>query len=313
MGLRSSEQDKKKATPKMAKMCLKRFGWQACIRGEDRKKTSVNFSTLTSMKKSLPFIALSMLALVACEKGSISGTVIDPFSGKAVELPTVYVKGTIHSSQKIPGGLPDGKFKFEGLEPGTYTVEAGKSKYSKGHAEFTISKENMQATQDVYIYSQEVTPGLYRPLEGSSAEKITNDWAIWQPTCKGDVFSLRAKFVSEGENPSTKKKEKKNMVLPAPRNVPANITVLYKISTSVSSLVEATSYPILSESAKKYDCGVDAKETLLVPNLDKGNKLESGYKSDNLYEIKGTLSKGKQLLALRQDNKLVGLYYLNAQ
>jgi len=265
------------------------------------------------MKKFLPFIALGMLALAACEKGSVSGTVIDPFSGKAVELPTVYIKGTVHNSQKIPGGLPDGKFKFEGIEPGTYTVEAGKGKYSKGHAEFTITKEKMQVTQDVYIYGQEVTPGLYRPVEGSNAEKITNDWAIWQPTCKGGTFGLRTKFVSEVENPSTKKKEKKNMILPAPRNVPANITVLYKIATSVSSPVDAVAYPVVSESAKKHDCGVDAKETLLIPNLDKGNKLESDYKSDNLYEIKGALSGGKQLLALRQDGKLVGLYYLNVQ
>jgi hypothetical protein len=266
------------------------------------------------MKKFLPIIAFSMLALVACEKGTVSGTVIDPFSGKAVELPTVYIKGTVYSSQKIPGGLPDGKFKFEGIEPGTYVIEAGKGKYSKGRAEFTISKENMQVTQDVYIYGQEVSPGLYRSPEDTNADKkITNDWAIWQPTCKGGTFVLRSKFVSEFENPSTKKKEKKDMILPAPKDVSVNITVLYKIATSVTSPIEVTSYPVVSESAKKHDCQVEAKETLLVPNLDKGNKLESSYKSDNLYEIKGTLLSGKQFLALRQDGKLVGLYYLNAK
>jgi hypothetical protein len=256
-----------------------------------------------------------MLALVACDKGSVSGMVIDPFNGKVVELPTVWVRSTVHTSTKIPGGLPDGKFKFEGLEPGTYTLDAGKSKYSKGSAEFTIAKENLEITQNVYIYSQAVTPGLYRPIEGSEAEKITNDWAIWQPTCKESGFVLRTKFTSEIENPKTKKKEKKDMVLPMPKDVPASITTLYKIATSVSSPVEVTSYPVKNSSAKKHtDCSnVDAKETLLIPDLEKGNKLESGYKSENLYEIKGKLLSGKQFLVLRQDGKLVGLYYLNAQ
>lgn len=253
-----------------------------------------------------------MLALAACEKGSVSGTVMDPFTGKTVALPTVYVKGTTFSSQKIPGGLPEGKFNFEGFEPGTYVVEAGKDKYSRGHAEFTISKGNMSATQNVYVYRLDVTPGLYRPIEGSNAEKITNDWAIWQPTCKGS-FVLRAKFTEEVENPQTKKKEKKDRMLPSPKNVPANIVALYQLKTSVSSPVEATSYPIIEDLAKNHDCGLDAKEKLFAPNLDKGTKLSSSYKSDNLYEIKGTLPGGKQLLALNQDGKLVGLYYLNAQ
>lgn len=268
------------------------------------------------MKKFLSIVIVSALALTACKKGSISGTVIDPFNGKAVELPTVYIKGTVFTSQKIPGGLPDGKFNFEKVEPGTYTLEAGKGKYSKGKVEFTITKENLNVAKDVYIYSQEVTPGLYQTVENAEAEKITNDWAIWQPTCKDGVFVLRNKFVVESENPSSnKKKEKKTMVLPAPKEVPSDLTMLYKIATSVSSPVEAISYPISNSSAKNFPgCeGVDAKETLLAPNLDKGTKIESDYKSENLYEIKGNLPTGKQFLALRQDGKLVGIYYLNAK
>jgi len=268
------------------------------------------------MKKILPLIALSALALVACKKGTVSGLVIDPFSGKPVELPTVYIKGTVFNSQKIPGGLPDGKFKFEGIEPGTYVLEAGKGKYSKGHVEFTITKEKMEVSQNVYIYGQEVSPGLYRTIENSNAEKITNDWTIWQPTCKETGFTLRTKFESEFENPATKKKEKKENVLPAPRNVPAELTTLFKIATSVPSPIEAISYPIISAPAKDHkDCvGIGEKETLLLPDTTKGVALTSSYKSDNLYEIKGTLIGGKkQFLALKQDGKLVGLYYLNAQ
>jgi hypothetical protein len=267
------------------------------------------------MKKFLSIIAISMLALTACKKGSVSGTVVDPFTGKAVEMPTVYIKGTTYTSQKTPGGLPDGKFKFDKIEPGTYTIEAGKNRFSKGHAEFTITKENLNVSQDIYIYGMEVSPGLYRSVEGSNAEKITNDWALWQPTCRETPFALRTKFVSEIENPKTKRKEKKDNSLPAPKEVPSNIIALYKISSSVSSPVEAVSYPIISSSAKEHkDCtGLDAKESLLKPNMDKGTKLESGYKSDNLYEIKGTLPNGRQLLTLRQDGKPVGLYYLNVK
>jgi len=268
------------------------------------------------MKKILPLIALSALALVACKKGTVSGSVIDPFNGKTVELPTVWIKGTAFSSQKIQGGLPDGKFKFKGIEPGTYTLKAGKGKYSEGNMEFTISKDNMEVNQNVYIYSQAVNPGLYRPIEGSEAEKITNDWAHWQTICKEKTgFALRTKFETEAENPQTKKKEKKSNVLPGPKKVPLDITVLFKITSSVSSPVEAISYPLISSSAKNHaDCsGVDEKETLLIPDMNKGVALVSGYKSENLYEIKGTLLNGKQFLALSQDGKLVGLYYLNAQ
>jgi hypothetical protein len=230
-------------------------------------------------------------------------------------MPTVYIKGTTHSSQKIPGGLPDGKFNFEKVEPGTYTLEAGKSRYSKGKAEFTITKESKDIVQNIYIYSQEVSPGLYRAIEGENADKIANAWALWQPTCKETAFALREKFVSDVENPKTKKKEKKDYILPAPKDVPANIVALYKITASVSSPIEAVSYPILSSSAKKHtDCsGLNAKENLLIPDAAKGTKLESGYKSDNLYEIKGTLPNGRQLLTLRQDGKAVGLYYLNVK
>jgi hypothetical protein len=267
------------------------------------------------MKKILPFIALSALALVACKKGTVSGTVIDPFNGKAIEGPVVYIKGTVFTSQKKEGGLPDGKFEFKGIEPGTYTLEAGKGRYFKGRAEFTISKENLNASQDVYIYGQDVKPGLYRPIEGSDAEKITSDWPNWQVTCKETGFALRAEFETEFENPQTKKKEKKNNVLPGPRKIPSDMTVLYRITSSVSSQVEAISYPVISSNAKNHkDClGVGEKETLLIPNMDKKVTMASSYKSENLYEIKGTFPSGKQLLALSQDGKLVGLYYLNVQ
>jgi hypothetical protein len=264
------------------------------------------------MNKILPLIALVSLALVACgKKGSVSGTVMDPFSGKAVELPTVWIKGTTFTSQKIQGGLPDGKFKFEGIaiSDSSYTLQVGKSKYSQGQVKFSITEDNLNVVQNIYIYRQDVASGLYRPIEGTEAEKISAR-AVYQAVCKESGFAFRVKFTTE--NQSTKKKEEN--VLPPPANVPAEVAFLSKIATSVTSPIEVTSYPVLSESAKKHeDCGVDAKETLLVPNLSKGTSIPSDYKSENLYEIKGTLPKGKQFLTIKQDGKLVNAYYINAQ
>ncbi|MDR2583883.1 MAG: hypothetical protein LBC75_10420 [Fibromonadaceae bacterium] len=264
------------------------------------------------MNKTLLFTALVALALVACgKKGSISGTIMDPFSGKSVEMPTVWIKGTTFTSQKIPGGLPDGKFKFEGipLSDSAYTLQAGKPKYSQGQVKFMINKDNLDVVQNIFIYRQDVAPGLYRPIEGKEAEKIKAN-AIYQAVCRESVVGFRLKFTTE--NPNTKKKEENN--LPPPANVPVDVAFLSKIATSVTSPIEVTSYPVLSESAKKHeDCGVDPKETLLVPNLSKGTSITSEYKSENLYEIKGTLLKGKQFLTIKQDGKLVNAYYLNAQ
>jgi len=264
------------------------------------------------MNKTLLFTALAVLALVACgKKGSISGTVMDPFSGKAVELPIVWIKGTTFSTKKIEGGLPDGKFKFEGIPivDSSYTLQAGKNKYSQGQAKFSITKNNLNVVQNIFIYKQDVVPGLYRPIEGKEAEKIKAN-AVFQPVCKESVLAFRLKFTTE--NPSTKKKEEN--VLPPPTNVPIEAVFLSKIATSVHSSIEVTSYPVLSEPSKKHpDCGVDPKETLLVPDLSKGTSIPSETKSENLYEIRGTLPKGKQFLAIKQDGKLVNAYYINAQ
>jgi hypothetical protein len=265
------------------------------------------------MNKILLLTALVSLAFVACgKKGSVSGTIMDPFSGKAVELPTVWIKGTTFNSQKIPGGLPDGKFKFEGVpvSDSAYTLQAGKPKHSQGQVKFSITKDNLDVVQNIYIYRQDVAPGLYRPLEGKEAEKIKAN-AVYQAVCKERIFAFRTKFTTE--NPSTKKKEEN--VLPPPTNVPAEIVLLSKIATSVTSPIEVTSYPVLTEPAKKNeDCsGVDPKETLLVPDLNKGTSIPSDYKSENLYEIRGTLPKGKQFLIIKQDGKLVNAYYVNAQ
>lgn len=267
------------------------------------------------MKHSLTALfAIAALGLAACGKqGTVSGTVIDPFTGKAVELPTVFIKNTPFTSQKIPGGLPGGTYKFEKIEPGTYTISAGKSRYSKTNVEFTITETALDVKQDLYIYNKEgLNPGMYKPVAGAAAEKISNDWVSSEAACKESIMALRPKFVQENA-----KKEKTTIDLAAPRKIESSLSVLYYNASSVSSPVEATAYPAVEEkSASHADCaGIDAKKepVLVVPAKDKGVKLTSAYKSENLYEITGTLPKGKQLLTLVQDGKVLKTYYFEVQ
>jgi hypothetical protein len=266
------------------------------------------------MKKKLPFIALSALALAlaACEKSAVSGTVIDPFSGKAVDRSSVQITGTEHNSQiNFPGGLPEGKFKFEGVKPGTYTLVAGKNGYTKGRMEFTVSEGNLEITQDIYIYDQKKDPGLYRIIEDTNTEKIATNDDRYELKCKGEAdFALRTE--REEENLQTKKKEKK--ALSGSKEIPSEITLLYRIRSQSDSPIEAVSYPVISATGKNSDCPDEGeKETLLVPDTKKGTVLASVYKSDNLYEIKSTLPAGEQFLVLRQSGKLLRFYYLNAK
>ena len=82
------------------------------------------------MKKQL-FIgaaALVAMAMTGCQKtGTIEGVVLDPFTGKAVEMPTVWMDSTIFGTQnpKYPykGDLQQGKFKFEKVPVGSYLIK----------------------------------------------------------------------------------------------------------------------------------------------------------------------------------------------
>lgn len=271
------------------------------------------------MKKSFSAAAfLATLSLVACGKsGTISGTVIDPFTGKAVELPTVFIKDTPFTSQKVPGGLKDGAFKFEKIKPGTYTITAGKNKYSKTNIEFTVAETALDVKQDLYIYSREgLTPGMYQPVSGAAAEKIANAWVNSEATCKESITALRPKYMQNVENKATKKVEKNEVVLPAAKKTATSMNVLFYNASSVSSPIEAVAYPASEAKASEHaDCkGIDAKETtLIVPQKDKSVQLSVAYKSENLYEISGTLPKGKVLVTFHQDGKLLKTYYFDAQ
>ena len=69
-------------------------------------------------KKFVLCAALLALAFTGCEKtGTIEGVVLDPFTGKAVEMPTVWMDSTVfgtHAPKYAHKGiLKEGKFKFE--------------------------------------------------------------------------------------------------------------------------------------------------------------------------------------------------------
>jgi hypothetical protein len=271
------------------------------------------------MKASFSFVAaLAALSLVACkESTSVSGTVYDPFTGEAVEMPTVWVQKTAFTSDKIPDGLPNGKFQFDKIKEGTYTISAGKNRYSKTNVEFTVDEKNPNPVVDLFIYNREGrTSGMYLPPQGAPSEKISNDWVTWEATgCKASLTALKYVFVTEVINPKNKKKEKREQPLPDPRTVAADFKVLFYNASSVSSVPDATSYPVRqAKGADLTDCReLNPKENLLAPQLDKGSALNVAYKSENLYEITGTLPKGRQLLTIVQDGKLLNTYFLNVR
>lgn len=270
-------------------------------------------------KNLVALFAVSAMGLVACGKsGSVSGTVYDPFTGKAVELPTVFIKDTPFTSQKIPGGLKDGTYKFEKVKPGTYTISAGKNKYSKTNIEFSITEDQLNVQQDLFIYNREgLTPGMYKPVANQPAEKIANDWVNSEVVCKESIMALRPKFKQDAPNAKGAKKEQIEVVLADAKAIEATINLLYYNASSMSSMIEAKAYPANQEKASDHsDCaGIDTKKEpyLIVPQKDKGTQLTTTYKSENLYEISGTLPKGKSLLTLHQDGKLLKTYYFEVK
>ena len=90
------------------------------------------------MKKLLTICAAALVAfaMTGCEKtGTIEGEVCDAFTGKALEMPTIWIDSTIYSTlkdkYKYKQELRKGQFKFEKVPVGTYKVLAGRAKYIK--------------------------------------------------------------------------------------------------------------------------------------------------------------------------------------
>ncbi len=282
------------------------------------------------MKKQMILCAAALaMTMVGCEKkGTIEGVVMDPFTGKPVEMPTVWMDSTIYGTQtpkyKYKAELKQGKFKFEKVPVGTYWIKARRSKYILGQQKIQTTEANPNLTVTLYEYSDQIDPGLYK-TGTTNPEKIPNDWVLWSSKCKESVTAYRQSFV-EDKNASSptalksKKKAKKADLkvtpLPAPREIPAEFKMLYRNVGSVTVPIVATAYPVEVGAASAHkDCeGFTETETKGVfPKLDKGVTLKVEYKAEGLFEISGTLPKGKQILYLAQDGKMLQSYYFEVK
>ena len=287
------------------------------------------------MKKQL-FIgaaALVAMAMTGCQKtGTIEGVVLDPFTGKAIEMPTVWMDSTIFGTQnpKYPykGDLQQGKFKFEKVPVGNYLIKARRSKYILGQQNIATDEKNPNLSVTLYEYSDQIKPGLYKSGTTEGPEKIDNQWVVYSTSCSESVAGYRLTMpinTDAGKVPGQKADKKKKKAdkgaakvsnLPAPLAVDASINVFYVNASSVTSPLVATTYPAVEgKVADHSDCqgfGADEKTGLFV-NKDKGTALNVEYKAENLFQITGNLPAGKQILQLSQDGKTLQTYYFQVK
>lgn len=277
------------------------------------------------MKKVLLSIATAAAALsfVGCDKtGTISGQVVDPFTGKAVEMPTVWMDSTIYSTKKdnyaYKAELGQGKFKFENVPAGTYLLKSRRNKYNLSQQSLTTTNENPNAEVKIYLYSDTIAPGMYLP-SAEGATKIANEWAIFSTTCKESVAGLRISFEQDmGMVPGQKKKSKKDVKvnkLPDPKTVAAEMDVLYCNKGTLASSLAVASYPVKTAAASAHaDCqGFEKNENGLFPDLSKKTELAVEYRSEGLVAIRGTLPKGKQMIVITKEGKLLQSYYVEVK
>lgn len=279
------------------------------------------------MKKQLTFCAAALIAfaMTGCQKtGTIEGDVLDAFTGKALEMPTVWFDSTIYSTlkekYKFKQELRKGHFKFENVPVGTYKAIAGRSKYIKTRNTITTTEENPNLTVNFYIYSDQVDPGLYTGSE-EGPKKIQNEWVIWSTQCDASVAGYRMEFPQQDgsakvpgkEDKKAKKGAPKMIPLPAPRVIDGGkLDVFYRNASSVTTPLVAKTYPAVEgDVAAHADCkGFDAAEKKgLFVDKDKATDLKVTYIAENLFKITGDLPKGKQIIQFSQDGKTLQTYY----
>lgn len=275
-------------------------------------------------------ISFSLLSIMGCgeKKGTIEGVVLDPFTGKPVEMPTVWMDSTIFSTQKgkyeFKADLQKGSFKFLNVPVGDYLIKARRNRFVLGQEKFTTSDKNPNAKLTLYIYNDQVDPGLYK-ANAEGAKKISNNWVLWSASCKESVAAYRLSYVDSKELPSlpgkkNKKAKKKASAgkekpLPDPMVVDASLDFLYKNASSVTAPLVAASYIIDTDNVASHsDCsGFNGDKKGLFADVAKKTDLEVSYKSEALYQIKGNLSKGKQIVVLSQDGKTLQTYFFEVK
>lgn len=284
------------------------------------------------MKKTLTLCAsaaLMALALTGCEKtGTIEGEVCDAFTGKPLEMPTIWMDSTIYSTlkekYKYKQELRKGQFKFEKVPVGSYKILAGRSKYIKSKNMISTTEENPNLKVTLYIYSDQIEPGLYLPGdEENGPKKISNEWVVWSTQCNESIagYQLERPQAGDGAKVPDQKKDKKKKgkkeaakmsPLPAPRVIEGKLEVFYRNASSVTSPLIAKTYPAVEGDVSAHaDCkGFEANEKKgLFADKDKGTNLTVTYMAENLFKITGELPKGKQIIQFSQDGKTLTTYY----
>ena len=283
------------------------------------------------MKKTLTLCATAALvamALTGCEKtGTIEGEVCDAFTGKPLEMPTIWMDSTIYSTlkekYKYKQELRKGQFKFEKVPVGNYKILAGRSKYIKSKNMISTTEENPNLKVTLYIYSDQIEPGLYLPGdEENGPKKISNEWVVWSTQCNESIagYQLERPQAGDGAKVPDQKKDKKKgkkeaakmSPLPAPRVIEGKLEVFYRNASSVTSPLVAKTFPAVEQDVSAHaDCkGFDAGEKKgLFADKDKGTNLTVTYMAENLFKITGDLPKGKQIIQFSQDGKTLTTYY----
>lgn len=284
------------------------------------------------MKKTLTLCATAALvamALTGCEKtGTIEGEVCDAFTGKPLEMPTIWMDSTIYSTlkekYKYKQELRKGQFKFEKVPVGSYKILAGRSKYVKSKNMISTTEENPNLKVTLYIYSDQIEPGLYLPGdEENGPKKISNEWVVWSTQCNESIagYQLERPQAGDGAKVPDQKKDKKKKgkkeaakmsPLPAPRVIEGKLEVFYRNASSVTSPLIAKTYPAVEQDVAAHkDCkGFEANEKKgLFADKDKGTNLTVTYMAENLFKITGELPKGKQIIQFSQDGKTLTTYY----
>ena len=272
--------------------------------------------------------ALVAMAMTGCEKtGTIEGVVLDPFTEQAVPMPTVWMDSTIYSTlkekYKYKQELRKGQFKFEKVPVGSYKILAGRSKYIKSKNMISTTEENPNLKVTLYIYSDQIEPGLYLPGdEETGPKKISNEWVVWSTQCNESIagYQLERPQAGDGAKVPDQKKDKKKgkkeaakmSPLPAPRVIEGKLEVFYRNASSVTSPLVAKTFPAVEQDISAHkDCkGFDAGEKKgLFADKDKGTNLTVTYMAENLFKITGDLPKGKQIIQFSQDGKTLTTYY----
>ena len=284
------------------------------------------------MKKTLTLCATAALvamALTGCEKtGTIEGDVCDAFTGKPLEMPTIWMDSTIFSTlkekYKYKQELRKGHFKFEKVPVGSYKILAGRSKYVKSKNMISTTEENPNLNVTLYIYSDQIEPGLYLPGdEENGPKKISNEWVVWSTQCNESIagYQLERPQAGDGAKVPDQKKDKKKKgkkeaskmsPLPAPRVFEGKLEVFYRNASSVTSPLVAKTFPAVEGDVSAHkDCkGFEANEKKgLFADKDKGTNLTVTYMAENLFKITGDLPKGKQIIQFSQDGKTLTTYY----